>query len=150
MARLVAMSERRTVVCVDDNQDLRDNLREILEDAGYQVRVAGTCAEGLEAARAGLDVALVDVRLPDGDGVALARNLRELVPDAQVIMLTGFATIESAVAAVRASAWAYLVKPCSTPDLLIAVEQAVKQIEHVEEKRELVMRARLAEKLAAI
>src|SRR5262249_62163059 len=95
-------------------------------------------------------VGLVDPRLPDGDGVALARRLVELAPDAQIIFLTGFATIESAAAAVRAGAWAYLVKPCSTPDLLLAVEQAVRQVEHIEEKRELMGRASLAEKLAAV
>jgi two-component system, NtrC family, sensor histidine kinase HydH len=54
------------------------------------------------------------------------------------------------VAAVRAGAWAYLMKTCSTPDLLVAVEQAIRQIEHLEEKRELMSRARVAEKLAAI
>ena len=145
-----AMLSLRTVLCVDDNRPLCENLREILEDAGYLVRIAGSCAEALDRAGHGLDVALVDVRLPDGDGVSLAKRLRELAPDAQVIMLTGFATMESAVAAVRAGAWAYLMKPCSTPDLLVAVEQAVRQIEHVEERRELMSRARIAEKLAAI
>jgi len=144
------MAEPRTVLCVDDNQELCENLREILEDAGYRVRVAATCSEALDAVQDGIDVGLVDLRLPDGDGVALTRRLRELAPDAQMILLTGFATIESAAAAVRAGAWAYLVKPCSTPRLLLSVEQAVRQIEHLEERRELVRRARLAAKLAAI
>jgi signal transduction histidine kinase len=140
----------RTVLCVDDNPALRDNLREILEDAGYRVREAGGCAEALAQAREGFDVALVDVRLPDGEGTALVARLRELEPKAQLIMLTGFATVESAVAAVRAGAWAYLMKPCSTLDLLVAVEQAVRQIRLFEEKQALERRARVAEKLAAI
>ncbi len=144
------MARTRTILCVDDNQALAENLREILEDAGYAVRTAGSCAQAMEQARPGFDVALVDVRLPDGDGTALAGSLRAIVPDAQVIMLTGFATIESAVGAVRAGAWAYLMKPCAMPELLVAVEQAVRQIENTEERNDLQRRARMAEKLAAI
>src|SRR5262249_26257346 len=116
----------------------------------YAVRVAGSCAEAMERAREGVNVALVDVMLPDGDGVMFAARLRELAPDAQVIMLTGHATIESAVAAVRAGAWAYLMKPCAPPDLPGGVEQAGRKVEHLEERTELMRRARVAEKLAAI
>jgi two-component system sensor histidine kinase HydH len=144
------MMGQRIILVVEDNEALRDNLREILEDAGYAVRAAGTCAEALAAPWKPFDVALVDVRLPDGDGLVLATRLRELAPSGQVIMLTGFASIESAVAAVRAGAWAYLVKPCSTPDLLVAVAQAVRQLEHAEENLELARRTRVAEKLAAV
>jgi signal transduction histidine kinase len=112
--------------------------------------LATSCATALARAAEGFDVALVDVRLPDGDGTGLAATLRELAPDAQVIMMTGFATVESAVAAVRAGAWAYLMKPCAPPEVLVAVEQAIRQIEHLEEKRELARRAQVAETLAAI
>jgi two-component system sensor histidine kinase HydH len=144
------VSRARAVLLVDDNQALVENLREILEDSGYTVRQAASRAEALERARSGFDVALVDVRLPDGDGTELGARLREMVPDAQVIILTGFGTLESAAAAVRAGAWAYLVKPCPPPDLLMAIEQALRQVVVIEEKRELERRARVAEKLAAI
>jgi two-component system, NtrC family, sensor histidine kinase HydH len=147
---MLATRRPRTVLCVDDNAALGDNLREILADAGYRVQLASSCAEATARAREGFDLALVDVRLPDGDGVALATELRTIVRDAQVIMLTGFATVESAVAAVRAGAWAYLMKPCSTPALLVSVEQALRHLDHVEQNRELQRRARVAEKLAAI
>ena len=146
----LAPARVRTVLCVDDNRALNDNLREVLEDAGYAVRQAETCADALVRAREGFDFALVDVRLPDGDGTTLAIQLRELHPDAEIIMLTGFATVESAVAAVRAGAWAYLMKPCAMNELLVTLEQANRQLTHVEEKRALETRARFAEKLAAI
>jgi signal transduction histidine kinase len=145
-----AVARPRTVLVIDDNTALAENLDEILSSAGFAVRTAASCTAGLEAARAGFDVALVDVRLPDGEGTALAPRLREVAPDAQVILLTGFATLESAVAAVRAGAWAYLMKPCAIPDLLIAVEQATRQVQLLEERRELTRRAQIAEKLAAI
>jgi two-component system, NtrC family, sensor histidine kinase HydH len=141
---------KRVVLLVDDNAAFLENLVEILEDAGYGVRTAGSCAEARGAAAAGYDLAIVDVRLPDGDGTALAGELKTQVPDGEVILLTGFATTESAAAAVRAGAWAYLVKPVAMPDLLLAIEQALRQIRLGEEKQELARRAQRAEKLAAV
>src|SRR5512141_1084289 len=98
---------RPRVLIVDDNAALVDNLKEILEEAGYAVHGYGTCRAALAGAREGFDVALVDLRLPDGDGTALAPQLKEAAPDGEVVLLTGFATLESAVAAVRAGACAY-------------------------------------------
>jgi signal transduction histidine kinase len=137
------------LLIVDDNRALAENLGEILEEAGYRTQCAKSCAEALAVIEEST-VALVDVRLPDGDGATLARQLKERMPDSEVILLTGFATLESAVAAVRAGAWAYLIKPCSTDDLLLAVRQAVRQVVHHEEKRRLARRAQVAEKLAAV
>ncbi len=141
---------RPRVLIVDDNATLVDNLREILEDAGYAVHGYGSCASALQGAREGFDVALVDLRLPDGDGTALAPQLKEAAPDGEVVLLTGFATLESAMAAVRAGACAYLVKPCATQELLVTVEQAMRQVRLHGEKRELSRRAQMSEKLAAV
>ncbi len=138
------------VLVIDDNAGLVENLTEILEEAGYAVRGAGTCAAALPLARDGFDVALVDLKLPDGDGTALAPQLKDLSPDGEVVLLTGFATLESAVAAVRAGACAYLVKPCATTELLVTVEQAMRQVRLHWEKRELARKAQVAEKLAAV
>jgi signal transduction histidine kinase len=90
------------------------------------------------------------VRLPDADGTELAEKLREISPEGAIVLLTGFATLETAIAAVRAGAFAYLVKPCSTPDLLLTIEQALRQVRLHAEKRELSRRAKVAEKLAAV
>lgn len=141
---------RPRLLVVDDNEVLVDNLSEILSAAGYAVQGAGTCARALVLAREGFDVALVDLKLPDGDGTALAPRLKALEPDGEVVLLTGFATLESAVAAVRAGACAYLVKPCATQELLVTVEQALRQVRLHGEKRELSRRAQMAEKLAAV
>lgn len=143
-------SREPRVLVVDDNVPLVANLSEILESAGYSVRGAATCGGALELAREGFDVALVDLRLPDGDGTALAPQLKEIQPHGEVVLLTGFATLESAVAAVRAGACAYLVKPCATQELLLTVEQAMRQVRLHGEKRELSRRAQMAEKLAAV
>jgi signal transduction histidine kinase len=141
---------RPRILIVDDNAALVDNLSEILVEAGYAVRGVSSCAAAATAAGEGFDVALVDLRLPDGDGTALAPRLKDLSPDGEVVLLTGFATLESAVAAVRAGACAYLVKPCATRELLVTVEQAMRQVRLHGEKRELARKAQMAEKLAAV
>jgi two-component system, NtrC family, sensor histidine kinase HydH len=138
------------LLIVDDNLALVGNLTEILEEAGYAVHGCGSCESALAGAKEGFDVALVDLRLPDGDGTALAPRLKEASPDGEVVLLTGFATLESAVSAVRAGACAYLVKPCATQELLLTVEQAMRQVRLHAEKRELARRAQMAEKLAAV
>jgi two-component system, NtrC family, sensor histidine kinase HydH len=144
------LPNRPRILVVDDNAALAENLSEILESAGYAVRAAGSCAAAVPLARDGFDVALVDLRLPDGDGTTLAPQLKEASPDGEVVLLTGFATLESAVAAVRAGACAYLVKPCATQELLVTVEQAMRQVRLHAEKRDLSRRAQMAEKLAAV
>ncbi len=142
-------ASHRKLLIVDDNRALAENLGEILEEAGYRVRLCTSCAEALLDEGA-FCVALVDVRLPDGDGLQLAEKLKQRQPDSEVILLTGFASLESAAAAVRAGAWAYLVKPCSPDGLLLAVRQAVRHVIQGEEKRHLARRAMVAEKLAAV
>jgi len=144
------MPDSSSVLIVEDNRSMAENLAEILEDQGLTVRTAQDCASARIAAAAGFRVGLVDVRLPDGDGIQLASELKTLAPRSEVILLTGFATLESAIAAVRAGAWAYLVKPCAPTDVLMTVGQALKQIALVEEKDELERRAQLSEKLAAL
>jgi two-component system, NtrC family, sensor histidine kinase HydH len=138
------------ILVVDDNAAFVENLVEILQAEGYSVRSAGTVAGAVLAAKSGLDVALVDLRLPDGDGSQLAKQLKENQPDSEIILLTGYATVESAAEAVRAGACAYLVKPCATPELLLTIEQALRQVRLQAEKRELTRRAQVAEKLAAV
>ncbi|HEX4458847.1 MAG TPA: ATP-binding protein [Polyangia bacterium] len=139
-----------TVLVIDDNAALVDNLIEILEDAGYETRHADTCAAARDASHAAFDVALIDLRLPDGDGTELARELKQRAPDSQLILLTGHASTESAAAAVSAGAFAYLVKPTPPGDLLLTVAQAVQRVRLVTDGRELAKRAQRAEKLAAV
>jgi signal transduction histidine kinase len=137
------------ILLVDDNVDLVDNLSEILGDEGYEVLRATSCATARARATEGFDVALVDIRLPDGDGTELAAELHRM-GNTEVVLLTGFASVESAAAAIRAGACAYLVKPCAVPELLLTVGQALRQVRLQSEREELTRRAQLAEKLAAV
>ncbi len=139
------------LLVVDDNVDLTDNLREILVEAGYLVRCAPSCAEARAAlARETFELGLVDLVLPDGQGTDLATELKRSNPDAELVLLTGHASVASAAEAVRAGASAYLVKPCATAELLATVERSLRQVRLHAEKRELARRAQTAEKLAAV
>ncbi len=143
-------AHRPRVLVVDDNAAFLDNLQELLGDEGYEVGIADSCRAARERAKSGFDVALVDLRLPDGDGTALAAELKQQLPESEVVLLTGFATLETAVAAVRAGACAYLMKPCAPQDLLLTLEQAMRQVRLQAEKRELARRAQMTERLAAV
>jgi signal transduction histidine kinase len=138
------------LLIVEDNAEFVANLREILEDLGHEVRTAPSCARALESGRDWVEVALVDLRLPDGDGTRLAEQLKDENPDCEVVLLTGHASVESAAAAVRAGVWAYLVKPCATPDLLATLDKALRHVRTQVEKRDLMRRAQIAEKLATV
>ncbi len=138
------------LLIVEDNAEFVANLTEILEDLGHEVRSAETCAKALKVGLDWVEVALVDLRLPDGDGTRLAEQLKEQNPDCEVVLLTGHASVESAAAAVRAGVWDYLIKPCATPDLLATLSKALRHVQAQIEKRELSRRAQRAEKLAAV
>jgi signal transduction histidine kinase len=138
------------ILVVDDNASFVDNMIEILSDAGYAATGAGSCAAATAQAAKGFDIALIDMRLPDGIGTDLAPRLKELNPDGAVVMLTGFSNVEAAAAAVRAGAFAYLSKPCATPELLLTIEQARRHVQLQIDKQRLARRAATAEKLAAV
>ncbi|MBK6921548.1 MAG: response regulator [Deltaproteobacteria bacterium] len=116
------------IVVIDDQADLADNLREILEIDGATVALAGTAADGLEVAAAGCDVALVDVRLPDSTGMSLLPRLHALDPATAVVLITGHASIDDAIEAVREGAYAYVLKPFDSVDLHATVSRACAQV----------------------
>lgn len=138
------------ILLVEDNPSFVDNLSEILSDLGYQVRTADSCEAARRQGRGWVQVALVDFRLPDGDGTLLAEELKGDNPECEVVLLTGHASVESAAAAVRAGVWDYLVKPCATPDLLATVAKAVHHVQTHAENRDLSRRAQAAERLASV
>jgi two-component system, NtrC family, sensor histidine kinase HydH len=138
------------LLLVEDNSEFVENLSEIFEGLGHEVRAATSFAHARKQALGWVQVALVDLKLPDGDGTTLAALLKEENPDCEVILLTGHASLESAAEAVRAGVWAYLIKPCGVPDLLATLDKAVRHVQAQQEKRELSRRAQVAEKLAAV
>ena len=116
------------VLIVDDDEALSENLAEIVQELGVATTIARDRRSALALpATHDFDVALVDVRLPDGDGMSLLAPLRERFPFVQVMMVTGNASVEGAIAAVRGAVFAYVLKPVSPPDLLDTARRALDQ-----------------------
>lgn len=116
----------RTLV-VDDEPAVRHVAVRWLEKAGHVCREAGSAAEAVAVLQLEpADVAIVDVRMPDEDGLVLARALRRHHPDTAILMLTGVADFASMREAMRAGAVDYLVKPLDADTLLTAVERAAR------------------------
>ncbi len=129
------------VLIVDDNRDLAENIAEILSSSDtlkIDCRVCGDAKTALrEAEQSDVDLALVDLHLPDGDGFELISGLRERSPFAQVVIVTGDTTLESAIEAVRQDAFGYVLKPFHGVDLIGTVERAIKQSSLERESEEL-------------
>ncbi len=107
-----------TVLMVDDDADTRQNLRDILELDGYQVDVAATAAEALARDHwAEYGVVILDRKLPDGTAEDLLPHIRRLAPDAAVMIVTGFADLQAAIAAFRLGAADYILKPINPDEL---------------------------------
>src|SRR5687767_7585512 len=115
-----------TLLVVDDEELVRWSLRERFRREGYTVVEAPTAASALEQVTGGIDLVLLDYRLPDGDGLTVLRRIKELSPDTPVILMTAFSTVENAVEAMRHGAYHYLNKPFNLDDVAITVEKALE------------------------
>lgn len=116
------------VLVVDDEREIRELVREILEDEGYEVSVAEDAAAARRARRLRRpDLVLLDIWLPDTDGIALLREWSEEGGlDAPVIMISGHGTVETAVEATRLGAYDFVEKPLSLSKLLLVVQRALE------------------------
>jgi two-component system response regulator AtoC len=116
----------RRVLVVDDEQLIRWSLVQRLRDDGYDVMEAATAADALERAEQGVDLALLDYKLPDEDGLVVLRKLHELDPDTLVIMLTAHRSVETVVEAMKAGAFDYATKPFDLDDVALRVSRALE------------------------
>jgi len=116
----------KRILILDDEPNIRGSLRLILEHEGYCISAAGTVAEVL-AMKESPDAMLLDVRLPDGSGIDLLRQLRERDQLAPAIMISGHGTIAEAIEATRAGAFDFLEKPLGREKVLLALKHALEQ-----------------------
>lgn len=115
------------VLVVDDEPQIRTACQQALESAGYQVESAADGAGALRDLKAGsFDAAVLDIVLPDLSGLELLRALREHDPDIVVVLITGFASLDTAMEAVRLGAYEYLRKPFRVQDLVRIVERGLE------------------------
>ncbi len=127
------------ILIVDDEASLRTALFRIFDRKGYQVITASTRreAEMISQSEKPIDLALVDLRLPDGDGLDFMTQLKTLHPKAQVIILTGFGTIENAVNATQRGAFHFVAKPFNLDEVVSLVDRALSQVRLEKENHQL-------------
>ena len=119
------------VLVIEDDEDARANLRDILEMDAFRVEMAVSCQMALARTNwQDVGIIILDRRLPDGSAEELLPNLRELAPDAAVVIITGDADLDGVVAALREGAIDYLLKPVK-PDLLRNTLQQIRQRQHL-------------------
>ena len=118
------------ILLVDDDESIRTTLKAILEDEGYLVDMAASGKEAIEKTQEiAYNLALLDIRLPDIEGIELLKLIKENVPRTRKIMLTGYPSIQNAVSAVNKNADAYLIKPVDIEKLITVVKDQLKQQE---------------------
>jgi DNA-binding NtrC family response regulator len=114
------------ILIVDDEEVIRLSYMRILAAANCKVRAVWTWAQVAQAMQEeGFDVVLLDLRMPDMDGMSVLRALKQRWPDSEVVVITGYPTLETAKEAVALGAWDYLAKPVGPAQVLAAANAAV-------------------------
>ncbi|MDR3210292.1 MAG: sigma-54 dependent transcriptional regulator [Planctomycetota bacterium] len=120
------MTFAKYILIVDDHDATRDTLTEVVREMGHEVVTAANLAEAM--ARAGdltFDLVLTDLKLPDGSGIEVMRRIKQLHQETPVVMITGHATIDNAVEAMRLGAYEYLTKPVDLKRLRVVIQNAL-------------------------
>ena len=126
------------ILVVDYEESLRRVTQLRLEAAGYHVNAVPDGFQALDSlAREPFDLVLTDLKMPGMTGIELLKRIREDYPDVVVILITAFGTVESAVEAVKAGAYDYIVKPVNMDGLRLVIERALQHLQLVEEVRQL-------------
>jgi DNA-binding NtrC family response regulator len=122
------LKQRPSVLVVDDDVAIRRTLSRILKTEGYHVLTVETGKQAIAASKKRLfNVALIDVRLQDMEGIALIGKLRETMPRMIRIIVTGYPSMDSAIEAVNRNADDYILKPVDVQELLAMVERQLKK-----------------------
>jgi DNA-binding NtrC family response regulator len=128
------MRRNGSILVVDDEDIMREILEKLLTREGYHVRVAASGEEGLEFARSfPFDAVIVDVMMPGMDGLTLLEELKKLDDELPILMVTAFASVETAIAAMKRGAFDYITKPFKNDEVLVVVRNAVERRQLVAE-----------------
>ena len=152
---------RALILVVDDNVELVGTLHAVLMSAelsdgtaasrSIEVVTASRGDEGLAMAQArGFDVAIVDVKLPDASGVELIPRLHQASPFGEVVLITGFASMDAAIGALRSGAFAFIPKSFRPEELISTIEQALEKVRLARERDELEQRYRALAELTDV
>jgi len=122
------MGETTRILIVDDDENIRKVLTTILEDEGYDVESVDTAKKAIERTRRKFyNLALIDIRLPDMEGIELLTKMKNTTPKIRKIIITGYPTLQNAVEAVNRGADAYIMKPFDMEKVLEAMKDQLKK-----------------------
>jgi two-component system response regulator PilR (NtrC family) len=128
------MARSGSVLVIDDEEVMREILEALLSREGYRVKLASSGEEGLELARgSSFDAAIVDVMMPGIDGIATLEELKKIDEDLPVVMVTAFASVETAISAMKRGAFDYITKPFKNDEVIVVVRNAVERRQLVAE-----------------
>ena len=128
------MGERARILVVDDDESIRKVLATILEDNGYAVDTAKNGKEAVKKSKVKFyNLALIDIRLPDMEGIQLLTKMRNRTPKMRKIIVTGYPSLQNAINALNKGADAYIVKPFDMDKVLQTIKEQLKKQE--EEKK---------------
>ena len=123
----ISMSQKNVLI-VDDDEDMLEVIFRSLEKEGYQTVTAPTGKEALEKLKEGtFDVAVLDIKLPDINGVKILESIKESSPETKVVMITGYASVETAVETLKGGAYDYIKKPFKIDHLKAIVGKAIEE-----------------------
>lgn len=120
--------DKPRVLVIDDEEIVRISCLRTLQPEGYEVKVVQSGAEGIKILeKETFDLVLTDLKMPDMDGIEVLRRVKEGWPDAEIIIITGYGTVGSAIQAMKFGAFDYLEKPFTPQDLLLVVSRALEK-----------------------
>lgn len=117
------------ILIVDDDSSLADFLKQFLEELKFNVEIASSGEEAISIINDidGIDIALIDFRLPGMDGLETIKKISELSPDTVTVVVTGLPTLDSSIRAIRLGASDYILKPFRLDDIAVAIKKAMKE-----------------------
>jgi len=122
------MGETTRILIIDDDENIRKVLTTILEDEGYDVESVDTAKKAIERTRRKFyNLALIDIRLPDMEGIELLTKMKNTTPKIRKIIITGYPTLQNAVEAVNRGADAYIMKPFDMEKVLEEIKDQLKK-----------------------
>ena len=124
------MDSSAKILIVDDDENIRKVLVAILEDKGYGTEAVGTAREAIKKSdKKFYNLALIDIRLPDMEGIDLLRKIKDTTPRMRKIIITGYPTLQNAMDAVNRGADAYVTKPFDVERVLSTISEQLKKQE---------------------
>ena len=131
--------QRPVILLIDDDTGMRETLMDILAEEEYSIKPFAGGAEAVKEIRKGeFDIIIADLKLPDVGGMQILKEAKEVNPESAVIMMTGYASLESAVDALNAGAFSYIIKPFNPDEVKVVIKKAIHQIILFKENRMLI------------